>query len=48
MGQARHLALTEKMTSYRTSLSKPEGKRQLARPRRMWDENIGMDLRGIA
>jgi hypothetical protein len=26
---------------------KPEGKRQLGRPRRMWEDNIRMDLRVI-
>jgi hypothetical protein len=25
----------------------PEGKRSLVRPRRRWDDNIKMDLRGI-
>jgi hypothetical protein len=26
---------------------KPEGKRPLGRPRRRWEDNIGMDLREI-
>jgi hypothetical protein len=28
-------------------VGKPEGKRQLGRPRRRWVNNIKMDLRGI-
>jgi hypothetical protein len=30
---------------YRVLVERPEGKRQLGRPRRRWDENIKMDLR---
>jgi hypothetical protein len=29
------------------SVVKPEGKRQLRRPRRRWEDNIRMDLREI-
>jgi len=29
---------------YRVSVGKPEGKRQLGRPRRRWDDNIKIDL----
>jgi hypothetical protein len=48
MGQARYVALMgKKMIAYRLSVSKPEGKRQLGRPRRRWDENIEMYLRSI-
>jgi hypothetical protein len=28
-------------------VGKPEGKRPLGRPRRMWEDEIGMDLREI-
>jgi hypothetical protein len=27
-------------------VGKPEGKRPLGRPKRMWEDNIKMDLRG--
>jgi hypothetical protein len=36
----------EKWNAYRTLVGKPEGKRQLVRPRRRWVDNIKMDLRG--
>jgi hypothetical protein len=39
MGKKRNL--------YRILVGKPEGKRSLGRPRRMWAENIKMDLREI-
>jgi hypothetical protein len=32
---------------YRVLVGKPEGKRPLARPRRRWEDNIGMDLREV-
>jgi len=32
---------------YRISVGRPEGKRQLERPRRRWANNIKMDLREI-
>jgi hypothetical protein len=28
-------------------VGKPEGKRQLGRPRRRWEDNIIMDLQGV-
>jgi hypothetical protein len=31
----------------RTLVGRPEGKRPLARPRRRWEDNIMMGLRGI-
>jgi hypothetical protein len=37
----------EKMNSYRILVRKPEGSRQLGRPRRRWVHNIKMDLREI-
>jgi hypothetical protein len=32
---------------YRVLVGRPEGKRQLGRPRRRWEDNIKMDLREI-
>jgi hypothetical protein len=32
---------------YRVLVGKHEGKRQLGRPRRMWEDNIKMELREI-
>jgi hypothetical protein len=34
----------EKRNAYRILVGKPEGKRPLGRPRRMWVDNIKMDL----
>jgi hypothetical protein len=34
----------EKRNAYRLLVGKPEGKRPLGRPRRMWVDNIRMDL----
>jgi hypothetical protein len=39
MGEERNL--------YKVLIEKPEGKRPLGRPRRRWEDGIGMDLRGI-
>jgi hypothetical protein len=36
-----------KRNAYRILVGKPEGKRPLARPRCMWEDNIKMDLREI-
>jgi hypothetical protein len=33
---------------YRVLVGRPEGKRPLERPRRMWEDNIKLDLREIA
>jgi hypothetical protein len=38
----------EKMNACRILVGTPEGKRPLGRNRRMWEDNIKMDLRGIA
>jgi hypothetical protein len=35
----------EKRKAYRILVGKPEGKRPLVRPRRMWMNNIKVDLR---
>jgi hypothetical protein len=32
---------------YRLLVGRPEGKRPLGRPRRRWEDNIKMDLRGM-
>jgi hypothetical protein len=37
----------EKRNAYRILVGKPEGKRQLGKPRRMWVDNIEMALREI-
>jgi hypothetical protein len=37
----------EKRNAYRILVGKPEGKRPLGRPRRMWVDNIKMGLREI-
>jgi hypothetical protein len=33
--------------AYRVLVGKPEGKRQLGRPRRRWEDNIKMDLQEV-
>jgi hypothetical protein len=38
----------ETRNAYRIVVGKPEGKRQLGRPRRRWVDNIKMDLREIS
>jgi hypothetical protein len=37
----------EKRSAYRILVGTPEGKRPLGIPRRRWEDNIRMDLRGI-
>jgi hypothetical protein len=37
----------EKRNLYRILVGMPEGKRPLGRPRRMWVDNVKMDLREI-
>jgi hypothetical protein len=37
----------EKRSAYMILVGKPEGKIRLGRPRRMWVDNIKMDLREI-
>jgi hypothetical protein len=49
MRWAGHVALIGEMrNAYRILVGKPEGKRPLGRPKRMWVNNIRMDLRKIA
>jgi hypothetical protein len=38
--------LSVKHTVYKVFVGKPEGKRQLARPRNRWEGNCKMDLKG--
>jgi hypothetical protein len=48
MKWAGHVArMGEKRKAYRILVGKPEGKRPLRRPSRMWVDNIKMDLREI-
>jgi hypothetical protein len=43
-----HVArMGEGRSVYRVLVGRPEGKRPLGRPRRRWEDNIKMDLRGI-
>jgi hypothetical protein len=45
---AEHVArMGEGRNVYRALMGKPEGKRQLQRPRRRWEDGIKMDLREI-
>jgi hypothetical protein len=45
MRWAGHVArMGEKRNVYRLLVGKPEGKRPLGRPRRIWIDNINMDL----
>jgi hypothetical protein len=37
----------EVRNAYSTLIGKPEGRRPLGRPRRRWEDNIGMALRKI-
>jgi hypothetical protein len=37
----------ERRGAYRALVGKPEGRRQLGRPRRRWEDNIKMDLREV-
>jgi len=48
MRRVEHLARTgERRGVYRVLVGKPEGKRQLERPRRRWEDNIRMDLQEV-
>jgi hypothetical protein len=45
MRWAGHVApMGEKRNTYRILVGKPEGKRQIGRPRHRWEDNIEMDL----
>jgi hypothetical protein len=48
MRRAGHMArMGEGRSVYRVLVGRPEGKRPLGRPRRMWEDNIKLDLREI-
>jgi hypothetical protein len=48
MRSAGHVArMGERRNAYRILVGKPEGRRPLGRPRRMWVDNIKIDLREI-
>jgi hypothetical protein len=48
IGWAEHIELLGKRRGeYRGSVGKPEGKRQLGRPRRRWEDNIKGDLQEV-
>jgi hypothetical protein len=48
MRWAGHVAqMGEGRGVYRVLVGKPEGKRQLGRPRRRWEDNIKMDLQEV-
>jgi hypothetical protein len=45
VGHVAHMG--EKRGVYRVLEGKPEGKRQLGRPRRGWEDNIKMNRQGV-
>jgi hypothetical protein len=48
MRWARHVArMLEERDVYRVLVRKPEGKRQLGRPRHRWEDNIRMDFQEV-
>jgi hypothetical protein len=48
MRWAGHVTLmVNRRGGFRVLVGKPEGKRQLGRPRRRWDDNIKMDPQGV-
>jgi hypothetical protein len=48
MRWAGHVArMGEKRGVHRVLVGKPEGKMQLGRPRRRWEDNIKMDLQEV-
>ena len=47
-GWARHVArMEERRGVYKVLVGKPDGKRQLGRPRSRWEDNIKMDLQDV-
>jgi hypothetical protein len=49
MRWALHAACMEERTgAYRDLVGKPEGKRKFGRLRRIWDDNIKIDLQELA
>jgi len=47
MRWAWHVARIGRGEAYQVLAWKPEGKRKLGRPRRIWEDNIKMDLQGV-
>jgi hypothetical protein len=48
MRWAGHVArVGEKSGAYRVLVGRPEGRRPLGRPRRIWEDNIKMDLQDV-
>ena len=48
MRWAGHVArMGERRGIYRVLVGKPEGKRPLGRPRRIWEDNIKMDIQEV-
>ena len=48
MKWARHVArMAERRCVYRGLIGKPDGKRQLGRPRHRWEDNIKMGLQEV-
>jgi hypothetical protein len=48
MSWAEHVAcMGEKRGAYRVFVVRPEGRRPLGRPRRIWEDNIKMNLQGV-
>ena len=48
MGWAGHVArMGERRGVYRVLVGKPEGKRQLGRPRRRWEDKIKLNLQEV-
>jgi hypothetical protein len=45
MAWTGYIAHMGKRNAYKALVGKPEGKRQLRRPRRKWEDNIKMDFR---
>jgi hypothetical protein len=49
MRWAGHVSrMGEERNAYKVLMGKPEGKRPLGKPRRMWEDGIRMDLMGMA
>jgi hypothetical protein len=47
MRWARHVARMGAINAYKITVVKPEGKRLAGRSRRIWEDNIKMDLREV-
>ena len=45
---AGHVARMKDRSGFKILTGKPTGKRPLGRPRRRWEDNIRMDLKGIS